>query len=160
LNRAQLLDTIRAERGRWDAILSGIDEKRMSEPGVAGAWSVKDIVAHITWSERETVGMLQARALVGSDLWELPQDQRNAAVFEMNRQRQLYDVLTEARDVFQQLLDAVEALTDEDLVDPKRFRGMPGEWQPWRVIASNSYEHYAHHARDIRSWLAESGESS
>ena len=48
MNRAELLDTIRAERGHWDAILTEIDEKRMSEPGIAGAWSVKDIVAHVT----------------------------------------------------------------------------------------------------------------
>jgi hypothetical protein len=156
MNRAELLEAIRTERGHWDAVLAEIDEKQMSEPGVAGAWSVKDIVAHVTWAERETVGMLEARALVGSDLWDLPQDQRNAVVFEMNRHRPLRDVLIEARDVFQQLLDSVEALSEEDLVDPGRFRGMPDEWQPWRVIAGNSYEHYAHHTQDIRAWLAES----
>ena len=59
----------------------------MTTPGVVGKWSVKDLVAHITWSEREMVGVLAARALAGSDLWSLTNDERNEIVYQQNRDR-------------------------------------------------------------------------
>ena len=125
----------------------------MTESGVVGEWSVKDVIAHITWHEREMVGVLRARALVGSDLWNLPLDQRNAAIFEQNRHRPLSDVLTEAQQIFPHLVELVQTLDDQDLIDPSRFAQMPADWQPWQVIASNSFEHYRAHIPDLRAWL-------
>src|SRR4030067_1847894 len=99
------LETLQSARAEWESLLAKVGESNMLRPGVAGEWSVKDIICHITWFEREMVGVLQARALIGSDLWNLPQGQRNAAVFEKNRYRPLEDVLTEARQVYQGLYE-------------------------------------------------------
>jgi len=153
MDKAELLNLVRTERASWEAALSEVGEDRMIEPGVDGDWSVKDIIAHITWSEREMVGMLQARALVGSDLWDLSNDERNAIVYQQNRDRALADVLAEAQDVYRQLMSALESLSDEDLNDPSRFADMPADWEPWRVIAGNTYLHYADHATSLRAWL-------
>ena len=156
MDKIRFLDTLLAERAEWDRVLSQIDEARMAVPRVAGEWSVKDVVAHVTWFEREMVGVLTAYALVGSDLWDLPGDERNRVIFEQNRQRPLEDVLTEARQVFDQLLAAVRPLSDEDLVDPGRFRDMPADWVPWQILAGNTYEHYRDHLPALRAWLKES----
>ncbi len=153
MNKSMLLDTLRAGRAQWEALLAQVGEMRMLQPGVAGEWSVKDIIAHVTWGERELVGVLQARALVGSDLWNLPQDDRNAVVFEENRDRPLHEVLAGAQQVHAQLLEALEALSDEDLNDPRRFRDMPAGWIPWQIIAGNTYKHYQQHIPSIRAWL-------
>jgi hypothetical protein len=153
MDKAELLNLVLTERANWEAALSEVGEDRMAEPGVDGDWSVKDIVAHITWSEREMVGVLQARALVGSDLWDLSNDERNAIVYQQNRGRALADVLAEAQDVYRQLMAALESLSDEDLNDPSRFADMPADWEPWRVIAGNTYLHYTDHAESIRAWL-------
>lgn len=153
MNKAEFLDTLRTEHARWDELLSQIDETQMTQPGVVGEWSVKDIVAHVTWFEREMVGMLQARALIGSELWDLSQDERNAVVFEQNRHRPLRDVLAEARQVYEQLLEGLPSLSEEELTDAGRFREMPAEWLPWKIIADNTYEHYRAHAPSIRAWL-------
>jgi uncharacterized protein (TIGR03083 family) len=153
MNKAELLKDIRAEWALWEALLGEIEEAQMTQPGAAGEWSVKDVIAHITWFEREMVGMLQARALVGSDLWQLPTDERNARIFEENQDRPLQDVLAEAQQVHRQFLEEFEALAEDDLADPHRFPGMPEDWQPWIVIAGNSNEHYRDHSRDVRTWL-------
>jgi hypothetical protein len=153
MTKAKLVEAIRKGRAEWDALVDEVGTERMSQPGVAGQWSVKDVIAHITWHEREMIGVAQAHALVGSNLWDLPTDQRNAAIFEANRDRSLADVLTEAQQVFPQFLAAVEGLTDEDVNDPGRFAHMPADWQPWKLIAENSYEHYEQHIPDIRAWL-------
>jgi hypothetical protein len=154
MSKAELLDLVETEHAAWEAVLSELDESDMTVQGVVGVWSVKDILAHIAWFEREMVGMLRAHALVGSDLWQLSADQRNAVIFEEVRHRPLERVLAEAEEVFQQLQDALQTLTEEDLVNPGRFPGMPVEWQPWKVIAGNTYEHYRHHGQDVRAWLA------
>src|SRR5260370_35272073 len=97
----------------------------MLRPGAAGEWSVKDIIAHVMWSEREMVGVMQAHALVGSDLWDLPEDERNAVVFAEQLDRPLPDVLTEEHKGHAQFLEARQPLSDSDFTAPRRFRESP-----------------------------------
>jgi hypothetical protein len=63
----------------------------MEQPGVAGPWSIKDIVAHLTGWRWRTVGRLQA-ALRGEPEPEPPwpahlqtDDEINAWIYETNR---------------------------------------------------------------------------
>ena len=160
MNKTELLDTMRDRRAAWDALISQADGERMTQPGVAGDWSVKDIVSHVTWAESETAQLLQPRDSVGSQLWELPEDERNSVVFELNRDRPLQDVLTESAEVFRQLLDAVQALSQEDLNDPVRFQDMPLSGIPWRIVVANSFAHYYQHMPAIRAWLERPGEAA
>ena len=158
MTRAQFLDLLRTTRVEWDALLAAVPEARMSEPGLDGAWSVKDVIAHITWHEREMLGVLRAHALVGSDLWDLPLNERNAIIYAQNRDRPLAEVLAESCAVYPQLLAAAQGLAEEDLTDPGRFADMPGDWVPWQLLAENTYTHYRDHMPAIQAWLArESG---
>jgi hypothetical protein len=152
ITRAQLIGMIQCARADWETLLAGIPQAWMTEPGVAGEWSIKDIVAHIAWGERESLEVMQAHALVGSELWQLPEDERNAAVFEHNRGRELHEVLADSHQLFRRYLDAIGALSEEDLDDPSRFAGMPEGWRPWRILYDPG--HYKAHADSIRTWLA------
>jgi hypothetical protein len=107
----------------------------MTEPGV----------------ERENFGVAQARAVVGSELWRLPEDERNAVVVEQNRRRELRDVLADSRGTFRLYFEAVATLSEEDLNDPSRFAQMPDGWRPWRILYDPG--HYQGHADSIRAWL-------
>ncbi len=94
----QLIANIQNERAAWETLIEQIDQERLTSPGVAGSWSVKDIIAHITWFEREMISLVKAHALVGSELWNLPTDERNAAIYEEIRgggQPLLIDLLDE-----------------------------------------------------------------
>ena len=155
MNRSDLLAMLHDERQAWEALLVEVAEHGMTEPGLAGDWTGKDVIAHITWYERETAVMLEEKALVGSELWQLPQDERNVPIYEESEDRDLEDVLAEAQSVFERLIAAIESLTEEELLDASRFREMPDEWEPWKVVASNSYEHYRQHIPGIRAWLDE-----
>lgn len=102
------------------------------------------------------VGVIRERALVGSPLWVLDQDARNAAVYAENRDRELRDVVAEERAVWSELLPGLESLTDEDLTDRSRFRNMselPPGVLPWQIFAGSTFRHYEDHLRDIGSWL-------
>jgi hypothetical protein len=152
MTKTQLLDMIQRDRAQWQSLLEGIPEAWMTEPGVEGEWSIKDIIAHIAWGERESLGVAQAHAVIGSELWRLSEDERNAAVFEQNRSRELDDVLADSGRIFRLYLAAVAALSEEDLNDPSRFAEMPEGWRPWRILYDPG--HYQGHADSIRAWLS------
>jgi uncharacterized damage-inducible protein DinB len=153
MDKAQFLDSLRAERGRWEAALARVSEGHMARPGVVGDWSVKDLVAHVTWYERETLELLRRRAVPWSGPWSLSGDERNRAIFAQHRDWPWGEVVAEARDVYRQLLAALEALPEEDFHDPRRFQGMPEDWLPWRLFAGNTSDHYRHHLPAVQAWL-------
>jgi len=153
MDKATFLETLRTTRTEWEALLAQVGEERMLEPGAAGTWSVKDIIAHIMWGEREMLGVCQQHALVGSELWNMTDDERNPIMVAEQHDRPLQDILSEERQVYAQLLAAVQSLSDEDFDDPHRFRYMPDDWLPWQVIAGCSYKHYKDHMPSIQDWL-------
>ena len=60
MSRSQLLRRIDE---RWQALLAscaGLSDAEMSEPGVTGNWSVKDIIGHVTSWEEEALMHLPA----------------------------------------------------------------------------------------------------
>lgn len=134
-------------------MLARVPRDRMEEPILSGGWSVKDVVAHITWSEHEMVGVLRQKALVGSPLWGLGQDARNAIVYAENRDRDLDDVLSEEQRVYAELLPLLEMLTSEELIDGDRWEQMLPDVPPWRIFAGSTFQHYEDHAAAIADWL-------
>jgi uncharacterized damage-inducible protein DinB len=158
MDKLTFLGTIKSTRYDFESALRRLNDDQMSQPGVSGDLSVKDIIAHVTWYEREMIGLLQGHALAGSDLWGLSPAERNAAILAANRDRALAEVRAEARQVYLQLIELLERTDADVLKNPAHFRDMPRDWVPWQVIAGNSSEHYADHAADIRAWLETEGE--
>jgi hypothetical protein len=157
MNVRQFQHTWRKDRAEWDRVLAEVKEEQMLEPGLPGGWSVKDVIAHVNWYEQEMVVLLETRELAGSELWGLPADERNIPIHEQNKDLILDEVLAESNRVFERLWELVSQLDDEVLTEASRFDQMPEDWEPWQVIAGNTYEHYQEHIPDIRAWLAETG---
>ena len=150
MTKTELVRRIEEAWEAWRAALTQVGEARMLEKTRAGDWTIKDLVAHITWSEREMAQMLAKRSLAaGSPLWELDQDERNQRVYEANRERPPGDILAEELEVHEQLTRLLGEMTDEELNDPGQFAEMPSSWVPWRVIAGNTYRHYEEHLQDL-----------
>lgn len=154
----ELIGKVNTERSTWQGLLEQIDPEKMHESGVSGEWSLKDVIAHITWHENEMVNMVQNHVLKGSDLWELITDERNAVIQEENRHKSLEQVMEESDQIHQQLMELLPTLSDEDLINPDNFTGMPPDWQPWTILADNTYEHYQHHIKDLKRWIKKTGQ--
>ncbi len=54
ISKTQLLAELNNENAYWQALLDDIGEANMTQPEVAGGWSIKDIVAHLTGWRRRT----------------------------------------------------------------------------------------------------------
>ena len=158
MDKATLLKTLTETRAAWEALLAQIDEEQMQKPGVAGKWSVKDVIAHVASGESEIVPVL--RTLTGSDLWNLSDDERNEIEYQQNKDRPLNDIVNEERQAYTALLEVVQQLSDEDLNDPHCFKNMPQEWRLWQLIAGDSFKHYEDHMPSLRDWLAKTKEET
>jgi hypothetical protein len=158
--KAEVLRDLYAENIAWGQLLAQVGEDRLDDPGVAGPWSMKDIVAHLTGWRRRTVGRLEAAAKNEPEpaaLWppELQTDDEiNAWIYETNRDRPAAEVLADSSDVFRRLASALAALPASDFTNPQRFPWMEGE--PFSGAAFFSHFHEEHEP-DIRAWLARRG---
>jgi hypothetical protein len=155
-SKAQLLDDLRDEQSNWEALLRDIGEDHMTQPVVAGEWSIKDIVAHLTAWRRRTVGRFQAALRnepTPPPFWPAnlqTDDEINAWIYAANRDRPLADVLGDSRDVFDQLVETLAAFPEADLLDSTRFPWLEGE--PLTAAALFGHFHEEHEA-DMRAWL-------
>jgi hypothetical protein len=139
----------------WEELISRVPRTEMELPGFYGERTLKDVIAHISWYERQMVQILEARRFEGSPLWEKTLEERNAVIQEENRDRPLEDVLADSGRVHLRLVELLDGLSDDDLNDAAAFPGMSPEWAPWDVIASNTYEHYDGHAECVRERIGE-----
>ena len=150
MDKREFIDRVKFERERWDELMAQVSDDLMLRPGIEGDWSAKDILAHVMWYEREVIGVLKARALVGSDWWALPLEDRNTAVHGEIKDISLEEVRTEAARVFPALVEQLELLPEEALNDSSHFEHMPSEWAPSDVIGSNTFRHYPEHTESIQ----------
>ena len=157
MRRADLLAQLSSENEGWESLLVEIGEDRMDEPGVAGAWSIKDVVAHLVAWRRRTVGRLEAVARGQAepehewpaDLHE--DDEINAWFHERDRNKSVRETLAESRRVFEQLTSAIGKLPEDALDDPARFPWMEGT----PLTGATLFGHFhTEHEADMRAYLS------
>ena len=158
MNKTELLHWLQQQNRQWEAFLDQIGEERMDQPGVAGDWSIKDIIAHLAVWQRGLNARLQA-ALRGEaeppPLWPAhlqTDDEINAWIYETNHGRSVREVLDESHHVFQQMFAAIEGLPDAVLSDPVRY--LP--WLEAQSIKPSDFFGHFHeeHEQEMRAWLA------
>src|SRR5512146_1291769 len=133
MSKAEFLRDLDEENRQWESLLNSFDETRMEQPGVAGHWSVKDVVAHITSWRRRTVTRLQAVArgepppppMWPANLTE--DDEINAWFYEQEHGKSLRQTLDESRQVYQQMRAAIDALPESTLMDMSNFPWLQGQ---------------------------------
>lgn len=164
MNKAELLDWLQAEYRQWEAFLDQIGPECMDQPGVAGDWSVKDIIAHVTDWQPWMIARLQA-AQRGEPKPTPPwpahlqtDDEINAWIYEANRGRSVREVLDESQRGFQQLLSVVEGLPDDVRIETIRSSAGREYHLVWlgdqRFAVGEFFDHFHDdHEPDIRAWL-------
>jgi hypothetical protein len=153
----QLLDVMRAARSDWESLLAEAGDARLTEPGVEGDWSLKDIIAHITyyekWAADNVLALQRGEPRPQAEYKGLDMDERNARIYEQLRAKPLARVLQESQASFQRSLEAVQGLHDENLYDPEFTRAAGGDWTVFDLVEGDTFEHYRDHSASVRAWL-------
>jgi hypothetical protein len=132
---------------RFTQSYAGLSEAELLEPGVTEAWSVKDIVAHVTTWEEEALKHLPLILAGGRP----PRysttyggiDAFNARMTEEKKHLTLADVLEQQQVVHRRLLALIEGVSTDQLGGTSRFR---------RRLRLDTYGHYPLHASAIERW--------
>ena len=154
---AHLLEVMSTARSNWEALVAEVGEARLTEPGVEGDWSLKDIIAHITYFETWAADNVMAFRLgeprPQAEYQGLEMDEENARIYERLRTKSLAQVLQESQASFQRSIEAVQGLRDEDLYDPAFTRVPDADWAVYDLVAGDTFEHYDDHSTSVRAWL-------
>lgn len=147
MTKQQLLDRLENAWADLQASFAGLSEAQMTEPGVTGEWSVKDILAHVTTWEEEALRMLPL-ILDGqtppryADLYG-GLNAFNAQMSAQKRDLPLAEVLAQLDATHRRLIEVVQRAPDDQITRETRFR---------RRLRLDTYSHYPEHARAIRAW--------
>ena len=158
IDKAKLLDQMSTSYATLEEILAPLDKTQYSTEGVIPGWSIKDMLAHIASWHHRLLAWLNAAVrnqeptISGLDSIE-EMDALNAQFYQENKSRLLDEVMADFYTTYQQIMDIVQDMPEEDLVSPHRFAWSKGE-PLWQVIAGDTYEHYREHIAQIQEWLA------
>ena len=145
--RQQLLKRLDQAWRAFKESYAGLSDSELLKPGVTGAWSVRDIIAHVTTWEEEALKHLPL-VLMG----ERPPrysvtyggiDAFNALTTEQNKNLSLPDVFQHQEDVHHRLLELIEGVPEDQLAGDTRFR---------HRLRLDTYGHYPKHANAIKKW--------
>lgn len=164
MDKDRLLATLNAERARWEALVAEVGPARLAAPGVAGQWSVKDVLGHLAAFHRYWGAQLRG-AVMGVpptprelfDTEEAPpryatEEEQNAAIHAHYAPLPPAEVLAKWRAAVDLLIEGVAALPAADLTAPGRF-AWAGERPLVEAMAGDTYRHAAEHADEVRAWL-------
>jgi uncharacterized protein (TIGR03083 family) len=152
MDRSTLLLRMQEAHAELEAVLAAVDPARLTEPGVTGDWSVRDLLTHLAFWEQRTLARLGLSAgEQPAPIDEHEMHRLNADSVLAGRSRTPAEALAVHRQSYAELLASVSALGDDELNDTTRF-GQAGH-PVWKYIAGDSYEHYEEHAAEIRVWL-------
>jgi hypothetical protein len=126
---------------------AGMDDTRLLEPGVIEDWSVKDLMAHVSWWEEEALKYLPY-ALEGKRPPRYKDqyggiDAFNAKMTELKRGLSLGEVRRYMADTHNKLLAYLQTIPEEPFKTETRFR---------HRLRMDTFSHYPVHTEAILEW--------
>ena len=117
------------------------------EPGVTKAWSVRDIIAHVTTWEEEALKhlplILKSRTPPRYSVRYGGIDAFNARMTKQKRSLSLSEVRAQLAATHGRLVDFIQSAPEHQLIGETRFR---------HRLRLDTYSHYPLHTVAIRQW--------
>src|SRR5258705_2843709 len=126
MDRQQLLKQLDKQWMAFKESYAGLSDSQMTAPGVTGNWSVKDIVAHVTWWEEEALKHLPLIIKVGrpsrysvkyGGIYAF-----NALMTEQRRGLSLADVLMQQDETHSRLIAYIQSVPEAQFTRETRVR--------------------------------------
>ena len=150
--RRQVLKRLDKAWVAFNESYAGLSEAQMMEPGVTGAWSVRDTLAHVTSWEEEALKHLPLILKGGTPPRYSVQygglDAFNARMTEQKRSLSLSQVREQLAATHGRLVELIQNAPEHQLIGDTRFR---------RRLRLDTYGHYPIHAEAIRQWRQRQG---
>jgi hypothetical protein len=147
----QLLQAIEIERNALEEFLAQLSPAQLTQPGLVGSWSAKDVLAHLieweqmvlNWHSAGLKGKVPVTPAEGFNWAQLPA--LNQLIYEKHRDRPLADIQKDFKSSFKKMLNTIQGLSDEELFTHGRYAWTKSNTLGAYFISSTS-SHY-HWAR-------------
>lgn len=136
MSAPELVGHIGAKRAEWEEALQQVSDEQMDQP-LLDEWTVRDVVAILTWKEQQVAEIARRRALLETGFGALPQAEQ-ASILEAGRALSLPALLEQHQAAHQEMLQALQTLSDEEL-NSEEMDGMPPDERFWKMIAGSTW---------------------
>lgn len=164
-SREALLEAMQSLRGEIERVVAEAGQEQTAESGSFEAWSLKDLIAHLTSWRLMTAARLEAGLHGGEPVTPWPAhldeeedlDEINLWFFEANRDKSPAEIMRESRETFDRVERAIAEMPERDLLEPGRFAWMgdyPLGLGP-AVVHGTLDHHHREHGADFRALLAQ-----
>ncbi len=147
MNKQQILTKLETAFQAFGDACAGLSDEQMLEPGVTEGWSIKDILAHVSWWEEEALKhlphILQGVRPPRYSVTYGGIDAFNAQMTELKRGLTLTEVRRQHAETHARLMEYLQGVPDEQFTTETRFR---------RRLKLDTYSHYPIHTQAIRAW--------
>lgn len=160
-DKAELLSTIEREWNLLIDLAASLTDAQMTTPD-AGGWSPKDNLAHLTEWMNILMGYhldkKPAHEVIGVDEdvvkgWDM--EVINPVLFNRNKDRSRSEVLSGLKKVYNQLVTKLDAMTFEDLLQP-RHANDPEKRPILLWVLGDTTEHFQEHRETIEKGIKKS----
>ena len=144
--KTHLLQLMQTEHHRLVTLLDSLSEEQILHPHFVGNWSIKDVLAHLTWWEQEEISEIVYDRELDPGLQGEPwnTEKANELMVEAQRLTSLADVLTTFHTSYRQMYSVIEQLSEERFTDEEFCTH----------LMDNTGNHYAEHRKAIETGLA------
>lgn len=147
MDRQQLLKRLDKAWREFQESYAGLSDSQLLEPGVAGTWSVRDVLTHVTTWEEEALKylpfILEGRKPPRYSVMYGGINAFNAQMTEKKRALSLSEVLQQMDETHLRLVEFIENAPEDQFKSATRFRNR---------LRLDTYSHYPKHAEAIRKW--------
>ncbi len=148
----RLLGKLDAAWVAFGASTGGLNDEQLLVPGVTGAWSVRDLIAHVTWWDEEAITHLPLILAGGAPPRYSVQfggiDAFNALMTEQKAGLSLDEVRRESAETHHRLVDYLLTRSPDEVMGNDRFK---------RRLRLDTYGHYPIHTAGILAWRERQG---
>jgi hypothetical protein len=138
----------------WQSFLKSIDgmpDQILFEPDVVGVWSIRDVMAHVTTWEEESLkfipvileGKTPPRYITLGGIHVF-----NARETERKRDLSPEQVKNQLQNTHQKLITYLKSIPEDEYISGSRFL---------RRLSQDTYRHYHEHAVQINDWREKHG---
>ncbi|MDQ2766149.1 MAG: DinB family protein [Gemmatimonadota bacterium] len=147
MDTQQVLEKLDRAWKDFEESYAGLSNEQLLTPNVTGKWSVRDIIAHVTWWEEEALKHMPVILEGGkperySDKYG-GIDDFNAIMTVKRSHLTVEEVLQQHNEVHEQLLAYVRAAPEELWARETKFR---------RRLRLDTFGHYPVHTNAIKAW--------
>src|SRR5512139_2343942 len=126
MKKVQVLHKLEHSWASFHKSYTGLTDEQLLLPGVTGDWSVKDILAHVSWWEEEALKhlpyILQGKRPPRYSVTYGGIDAFNAQMTELKRGLSLAEVQEQAEKTHARLIEYLHTAPEEQFASETRFR--------------------------------------